>query len=108
MGAKTGISCRPTDPYFVAIYLNRVFFLEHTKSAVRDAMFSIRWGHKVMGLTSPTENSLVKLAYEGELRLYGGCVNKKVTLPIDIGKAVVDAYRLGRDNVLHMRIIVVM
>ena len=76
-GTKTGISCRPADPYFVAIYLNRVFFIKHTKGAIRDAMFSINWGHRVMGLDSPTENSLVKLAYEGALRLCGGSVNKK-------------------------------
>ena len=48
-----------------------------------------------MGLTSPTENSLVKLAYEGALRLWGKSVNKK------------DAYRLGPDNLLHMRTTVV-
>ena len=106
-GTKTGISCRPADPYFVAIYLNGVFFIKHTKGAIRDAMFSINWGHRVMGLDSPTENSLVKLAYEGALRLCGGSVNKKDALPIDIVKDVVDAYRLGPDNLLHMRTIVV-
>ena len=42
-------------------------------------MFSIRWGHRVIGLTSPTENSLVKFAYEGAMRLCGESVNKKDT-----------------------------
>ena len=101
-GAKTDISCRLVDPYFVAIYLNLVIFLKHTKGAVRDTMYSIRFG-----LTSPTENWLVKLAYEGALRIWEGSFNKKDALPINFVKAVVHAYRLWPDNLLHMRTIVV-
>ena len=91
----------------MAIYINRIFFVKNTKGAIINALYSINWGHRVVGLTSPTENSLVKLAYEGALRLIGGKVSKKDALPIEVVKDVVDKFKLSPGNLLHMRTIVV-
>ena len=63
-GAKTGISCRPADPYFVALYLNRGCHVFHTLGGGGEGEGG-GGGHRAMGFTSPTENSLVKLAYDG-------------------------------------------
>ena len=104
---KSGISSRPAEPFYVAIYINRIFFVKNTKGAIINALYSINWGHRVVGLASPTENSLVKLAYEGALRLIGGKVSKKDALPIEVVKDVMDKFKLSPGNLLHMRTIVV-
>ena len=74
------------EPYVVAMYLNRAFIVKGTKDTMATAMYSINWVHRVMGLDSPTENALVKLAYEGAIRLCKSNVRKKDALPIGVEK----------------------
>lgn len=66
---KSEVSTRPADPFFVAIYLNSLLFSQNTTSSLTSAYYGIRWGHRIVGLASPTSSSLVEMAYEGCLRL---------------------------------------
>ena len=55
-GAKDEVETRPAEPFYVAIYLNHLFFLNGNKGSVNAAFYGIRWGHHIVGLDSPTDN----------------------------------------------------
>ena len=65
------ISGRPGE-YYVAIYFNHLLFVHHNRGCLTAAFYGVRWGHHIVGLESPTENPLVKLAYEGAVRMCAG------------------------------------
>ena len=54
--------------------------LDSTRSqqAVQTAFYALKWAHDVSGLTSPTDNVVVKLVMEGAKRMMGTrTVNRK-------------------------------
>ena len=70
--SKEEVKTRPAEPFFVALYLNHLYFIRNNKGSITTAFYGIRWAHHMVGLSSPTDNELVQLAYEGCLRLCGG------------------------------------
>ena len=60
---KEEVKPRPANPFYVALYLNYVYFVKSTKCAITAAFYGIRWGHHLVGLESPTDNPLVKLTF---------------------------------------------
>ena len=54
---------------FVALYLQHLLNAAKTTSPIDTAVYSIRWGHSLAGLTSPTEHPLVQSTYEGCRRI---------------------------------------
>ena len=98
---------RPADPYDVAIYLNYLLFVNKTKGAITSAVYAIRWGHHIVGMTSPTENPLVKLAHEGAIRLCQGEKTKKDPMPVEVLKEVVRKYGRNTSSLLDVRFTIV-
>ena len=101
------LTSRPADPYYVALYINRTYLLKRKKGHLKCALYGISWGHCIVGLSSPTENPLVQLAFSGALRLCPGSKSPKDPIPVDTIKAVVDSYRLRPHNLMECRTIVV-
>ena len=81
---KKEVIARPANPFYVAIYLNHLFFTRRNKGSIITAVYGIRWAHHSVGLESPTENELVKLTQEGCIRLCGGNTVKKEALPSEL------------------------
>ena len=103
---KSEVCERPAEPFYVAIYLNHLLFTTGKKGAILAAMYGIRWGHRNIGLKSPTDNSLVQLACEGCIRLCGGKTVKKEAMPVHVIKDLVDTYCEGDSNLLDLRFVV--
>ena len=59
----------PAQPIFVALYLRHLLNSAKTISPIDIAVNSIRLGHILAGLPSPTEHPLVKSTYEGCKRI---------------------------------------
>ena len=57
------------QPMFVALYLRHLLNSAKTISPIDTAVYSIRWGHSLAGLPSPTEHPLVQSTYEGCKRI---------------------------------------
>ena len=101
--AEKKLVSRPADPFYVAIYLNHLLFVNKTKGAITSAFYGVRWGHRVVGLESPTDNPLTKLAYEGALRLCGGEKIKKDPIPVETIKSVVEKYSYEKLDLMSLR-----
>ena len=98
---------RPAKPYYVAIYINHLLFVGKNKGCITAALYAIRWGHRVVGMESPTDNPLVKLAYEGALRMCGGETTKKDPMTVDAVNQVVLKYANKYSNLMDLRFTIV-
>ena len=67
--SKIGVAYLPAQPMFVTLYLRQFLDSAKTTSPVDTAVYSIRWGHILAGLPSPTEHPLVQSTYEGCRRI---------------------------------------
>ena len=67
--SKIGVTFLPAPPMFVALYLHHLLTSARKTSPIDTAVYSIRWGHNLAGLTSPTEHPLVQSTYEGWRRI---------------------------------------
>ena len=70
-------------------------------------MYGIRWAHHAIGLPSPTDNPMVKLAYEGCLRSCKGTRQKKEALPTEVLKELIDLLRTEGPNLGNQRFLLV-
>ena len=104
---KGEVQTRPADPFYVALYLNHLFFLHGNKGCISTAFYGIRWAHHMVGLDSPTDNPLVKLVYEGCTRLCGGRKIQRDALPVETLRSIVDACSQKTDNLFDSRFLVV-
>ena len=104
---KAEVTSRPAHPFYVALYLNHLFFTNGTKGSVTTAMYGIRWAHHAVGLDSPTDNKLVQMAYEGCMRLSKGHKTKKEAMPVEIIKGFVDEFSSGKSDLMEARFIIV-
>ena len=105
--AGKNLTGRPAKPYYVAIYINHLLFVEKNKGCLTAALYAIRWGHRVVGMESPTDNPLVKLAYEGAMRMCGGEKTKKDPITVDAVKQVVLKYGNKYSSLMDLRFTIV-
>ena len=105
--SKIEVKTRPADPFFVALYLNYLYFIRNNKGSVTSAFYGIRWAHHMVGLTSPTDNKLVELAYEGCIRLCGGKKKRRDTIPVQILRNFYDRFFTECPNMIELRFLVV-
>ena len=54
---------------YVALYLRHLLDSAKTASPIDTAVYSIRWGHFMAGLPTPTDHPLVQSTYEGCRRI---------------------------------------
>ena len=104
---KTEVDVRPAQPFYVAIYLNRLLFVKGKKGSISTAFYGIRWAHHMVGLDSPTDNPLVQLTYEGCLRTCGGSKQKKDALPTATLKNLVDLFKRKTCTLMDRRFLTV-
>ena len=104
---KHEVKTRPAEPFYVAIYLNHLLFVNGNKGCLTTAFYGIRWAHHTVGLPSPTDNSLVQLAYEGCIRTCNGSKQKKEALPLEILKHLVDVFTGSGSNLSNKRFLLV-
>ena len=77
----------PADPFFICIYLNDLVLEKRPISTVIASLCGIRWGHVNAGFVSPTDNPIVKLAFEGAKKLIGkNGSNKKEPFTVEMIK----------------------
>ena len=105
--SSKNITGRPAEPYYIAMYLNHLFFVNKNKGCITAALYAVRWGHHVVGLPSPTDSPLTKLAYEGALRMCGGERVRKDAMPLDTLKEVITKYCSGSSTLMDLRFITV-
>ena len=67
--SNIGVPYLPAPPMFVALYLRHLLDSAKTTSPIDTAVHSIRWGHTLAGLSSPTEHPLVQPTYDGCKRI---------------------------------------
>ena len=75
------------------MFLNHILFTSGKKGSVTTAFYGIRWGHHVMGFHSPTDNPLVRLAFEGCQRLCQSETTKKEPITLTMIKSLVNKFR---------------
>ena len=70
--SELGVPVLPAAPLQVALYLtkpvHRAVLEGHSPSVIESASYSIRWGHRLAGMDSPTIHPLVKGVVEGARR----------------------------------------
>ena len=71
-GSKLGIVALPAFPLQAALYLTEQVKHAsdngHPVAVIKAAAYSIRWGHRMVGTSSPTDHPLVKSVIEGAKR----------------------------------------
>ncbi|KAI8513690.1 hypothetical protein Bbelb_080140 [Branchiostoma belcheri] len=80
----TEVVAFPALPLHVALYLMELIQSSSSFSTVEKAAFGIRWAHLQAGLTSPTEEAVVKNVLNAAKRLLGKPVVKKEVITPDI------------------------
>ena len=87
-GAKLGIPTLPAILLHVALYLTdlieRALREGHSSSVIESASYSIRWGHRLAGIDSPTDHPLVKSVVEGARRKLARPVQPKKPLDHEV------------------------
>ena len=101
---KSEVKIRPAHPFYVAIYLNHLLFVNRKKGSITAAFYGIRW---TVGLASPTDNPLVQLAYEGCTRSCRGTKQKKDAMLTDTVKNLVDLFAGKPFNLMNQRFLMV-
>ena len=85
--SKLGVPVLPAVPLQVALYLTelveRTVLESHSASVIESASYSIRWGHRLAGIDSPTKHPLVKGVVEGARRKLARPVQPKQPLKHD-------------------------
>jgi len=85
--SKLGVPVFPAVPLQVALYLTelveRAVLEGHSASVVESASYSIRWGHHLAGMDSPTIHPLMKGVVEGARRKLARPVQPKQSLKHD-------------------------
>ena len=70
--SKLGVPVLPAVPLQVALYLTelveRAELEGHSASVIESASYSIRWGHRLAGMDSPTIHPLVRGVVKGARR----------------------------------------
>ena len=105
-GAQKRFPTRPANHYYVALYLTHLFLLKNKKGPITSAMYGIRWGHHIVGLSSPTDNPLVQLTYEGCIRSCAQKRQKKEPISIDIIKRLVDRFYRPDTGLMDYRFLI--
>ncbi|XP_078665737.1 integrase/recombinase xerD homolog [Branchiostoma floridae x Branchiostoma belcheri] len=88
----TEVVAFPALPLHVALYLMELIQSSSSFSTVEKAAFGIRWAHLQAGLTSPTEEAVVKNVLNAAKRLLGKPVVKKEVITPDILAKIVQKY----------------
>ena len=96
----------PPDPVTVALYFTYIVEEQKKLGYLTAAYCGIKWGYSLLGVSSPTDNKFVKLAYEGAHRLIaqrqGPANNRKEHLTPEILKEII--YEFGTTgNLLDLR-----
>ena len=104
---KREVTSRPAHPFFVAIYLNHLYFTRGNKGCITNAVYGIRWAHHIVGLESPTDNPLVRLTQEGCVRLCGGKKVRKEAMPVETIRGFVDEFNQDQSSLSELRFLVV-
>lgn len=99
----------PAKPLHVAIYLNDFISQNCNPGALSSAVLGIRWGHKMCGVETPTENSIVKLALEGGKRIISekrlSISHQKEPLSMDLLKEIISKFSFSK-NLLQFRFVI--
>lgn len=74
----------PAKPLFVALYLCSLVQLCRTASPINVAFYGIQWAHRLIGVPSPTDATLVKNVFEGAKRRLATPVLKKEPITPEI------------------------
>ena len=86
--SKLGVPVLPAIPLQVALYLTELVNLAvregHSVSVIESASYSIRWGHRLAGMESPTGHPLVRGVVERALRKLARPVQPKQSLSHDV------------------------
>lgn len=85
---KLGVPVLPAIPFQVSLYLTELVKNatdhRHSVAVIEAAAYSIRWGHRLAGMDSPTDHSLVKSVIEGARRKLARPIKPKEPLCTDI------------------------
>lgn len=102
------ISFCPADPFYVALYFNDIASKDNKIGTVTAAYLGIRWGHYSCGVSSPTEDKFVKLAFEGAKRILAPKTirNQKEIITPDLLKSIVETYKTST-NLMEIRSVLV-
>ena len=93
--AKPGLDVIPAKPLSVAIYLqslvHEAIVKKLTFSAIDPAIYSIRWVHRMLHYSSPTDDPIVSATAEAA-RMLGKLVSPKRPLQLDVLKSMAQFY----------------
>ena len=86
--SKLGVSVLPAVPLQVALYLTELTKKTadhgHSVAVIESTAYSIRWGHRMAGVESPSDHPLVKSVIEGARRKLARPIRPKEPLPNNV------------------------
>ena len=99
---KLNATSFPADPFNVALYFQHVIEQTQSPSAIDSAFYGIKWAHDVVGVPSPTDNSVVETIRSASKRILGtAAVNRKEPISPDFIHKIVSHANL--DNPVELR-----
>ena len=110
--SKLSVPTRPALPLQVSLYLTelvqRAVREGLSVSVVESAAYSIRWGHRLAGMDSPTDHPLVKGVVERARRKLARPVQPKQPLSHDIIAEITQSLHLDSASLAHIRFLFIL
>ena len=110
--SKLGVPTRPALSLQVSLYLTelvqRAVHEGLSVSVVESAAYSIRWGHRLAGMDSPTDHPLVKSVVEGAHRKLARPVQPKQPLSHDVIAEITQSLNLDSASLADIRFLFIL
>ena len=110
--SKLGVPTRRALPLQVSLYLTelvqRAVHEGLSVSVVEYAAYSIRWGHRLAGMESPTDHPLVKSVVEGAHRKLARPVQPKQPLSHDVIAEITQSLNLDSPSLADIRFLFIL
>lgn len=111
-GSKLEVPVLPAIPIHVALYLSEItekaVHNGHSISVINSAACSIRWGHRIAGEESPTDNPLVKSVVEAARRKLARPVNPKEPLSCDTVSKIAGTFNKPGSSLADIRFLFIL
>jgi hypothetical protein len=104
--SKTEIKTFPVEPFHFSLYISHLAVSGH-KSVAESAAAAVKWVHNLVGLPSPTDNNMVKLALLGFKRMLSAPPLRKEPITPDILHNILAAHGHPRADLADLRVLFV-
>lgn len=101
---NVGFNEFPVHPFLLCLYLREKVEFCKSPAPIENAIYGIRWAHKLAGVSSPTDHCLVKQVLEACKRLLGRPIEGKQALDVDLVVRVAKKFNTPIASLSNLRI----